>query len=139
MFSEPKSKHGRRNIVLGNNAVDILKSQKAIVDILKDKAGDRWNDLDLVFPSEMGTPVTGSNIRRAFRKLLAASGLPKIRFHDLRHTSASLMLNHGIPVIIVSQRLGHKKPSITSDVYGHIIPGKQEEAAQLLDNLMPLS
>lgn len=70
------------------------------------------------------------------RKLLKASGLPKIRFHDLRHTAASLMLNHGIPVLIVSKRLGHSKPSITIDVYGHIIPSQQEKAAILMDNLM---
>jgi integrase len=64
------------------------------------------------------------------------SGLPKIRFHDLRHTAASLMLNHGIPVLIVSKRLGHSKPSITIDVYGHLIPSQQEEAARLMDSLM---
>ena len=92
--------------------------------------------MDLVFPFGNGTPITVSNIRRAFRKLLAVSGLPKIRFHDLRHTAASLMLNHGIPALIVSKRLGHSKASITLDVYGHLIPSKQEEAAQLMDDLM---
>jgi integrase len=81
-------------------------------------ANGNWTHLDLVFPSGVGTPLTASNIRRDFRKLLNASGLPKIRFHDLRHTAASLMLNHGIPVLIVSKRLGHSKPSITLDVYG---------------------
>ena len=93
-------------------------------------------NLDLVFPSGIGTPLTASNICRDFRQLLTDSGLPKIRFHDLRHTAASLMLNHGIPVLIVSKRLGHSKPSITLDVYGHLIPSKQEEAAQLMDDLM---
>ena len=86
--------------------------------------------------SKSGTPLTASNIRRDFRQLLAASGLPKIRFHDLRHTAASLMLNHGIPVLSVSKRLGHSKPSFTLDVYDHLIPSKQEEAAQLMDDLM---
>ena len=61
---------------------------------------------------------------------------PKIRFHDLSHTAASLMLNYGIPVLIVSRRLGHSKPSITLNVYGHLIPSKQEEAAQLMDDLL---
>ena len=56
-----------------------------------------------------------------------------IRFHDLRHTAASLMLNHGIPVIVVSRRLGHAKPSITLDVYGQLIPSMQAEAAQTDD------
>jgi len=75
-----------------------------------------------------------SNIRRVFRRLLKASALPHIRFHDLRHTAASLMLNHGIPVLIASKSLGHSKPSITIDVYGHMIPSKEKEAEQLMDN-----
>ena len=64
----------------------------------------------------------------------------RIRFHDLRHTAASLMLNYGTPVIVVSERLGHSKPSMTLDIYGHIIPSQQVEAAKLMDELMtPIS
>jgi len=133
---EPKSKSGIRTIIIGKQALEIIKNHKDEQALLKDSAGEEWHDLDLVYPSFVGTPVTASNIRRAFRKLLKVSGLPKIRFHDLRHTAASLMLNHGIPVLIVSKRLGHSKPSITIDVYGHLIPSKQEEAAQLMDDLM---
>jgi integrase len=59
-----------------------------------------------------------------------------IRFHDLRHTAATLMLKHKIPVIVVSRRLGHAQPSITLDIYGHLLPGMQEEAAQLMDEIM---
>lgn len=135
-FLEPKSKSGTRTIMLGKQALEILGHHKEEQEPLINAADENWTDLDLVFPSGAGTPLTASNIRRAFRKLLAASGLPKIRFHDLRHTAASLMLNHGIPVLIVSKRLGHSKPSITLDVYGHLIPSRQEEAAQLMDNLM---
>ena len=134
-FLEPKSKSGSRSIILGKHALEILVHHKKEQEPLN-AAGENWADLDLVFPSGAGTPLTASNVRRAFRKLLAASGLPAIRFHDLRHTAASLMLNHGIPVLIVSKRLGHSKPSITLDVYGHLIPSKQEEAAELMDNLM---
>ena len=68
--------------------------------------------------------------------MLRDAGLPKIRFHDLRHTSASLMLNHGVPLIVVCRRLGHSKPSITLDVYGHLIPGTQLEAAEKIDDLV---
>lgn len=135
-FTDVKSKSGRRTIILGKKALEILKEHKRDQQELKNSVGNDWIDLDLVFPSNVGTPVTASNIRRAFRKLLEVSGLPKIRFHDLRHTAASWMLNHGIPVLIVSKRLGHSKPSITLDVYGHLIPSKQEEAAQLMDDLM---
>lgn len=136
VFSEVKSKSGNRTIILGKQALELLKNHKREQQFLKNSAGKNWTELDLVFPSNVGTPVTGSNIRRDMRKLLKASGLPKIRFHDLRHTAASLMLNHGIPVLIVSKRLGHSKPSITIDVYGHLIPSQQQEAAQLMDNLM---
>ena len=136
IFTEVKSKSGNRTIILGKQALEILKVHKREQPILISSAGENWTDEDLVFPSNVGTPVTGSKIRSAMRKLLKASGLPKIRFHDLRHTAASLMLNHGIPVLIVSKRLGHSKPSITIDVYGHIIPSQQEKAAILMDNLM---
>ncbi|MEN8171818.1 MAG: tyrosine-type recombinase/integrase [Chloroflexota bacterium] len=62
--------------------------------------------------------------------------MPQIRFHDLRHTAASLMLNHGIPVIVVSRRLGHARPSITLDIYGHHIPSMESKAAELMDELV---
>jgi len=62
--------------------------------------------------------------------------LPSIRFHDLRHTVASILLNQGIPVTTVSRRLGHAKPSITLDVYGHLIPSMQEKAAYKIDELI---
>jgi integrase len=76
---------------------------------------------------------------RDFKKLLRDAGFPAIRFHDLRHTAASLMLNHGTPVLVVSRRLGHAKPSITLDVYGHLLPSMQAEAAEMLDELiMPI-
>jgi integrase len=109
-FLEPKSKSGTRTITLGKQALETLGHHKKEQETLVNAAGENWTDLDLVFPSGIGTPLTASNVRRAFRKLLAASGLPNIRFHDLRHTAASLMLNHGIPVLIVSKRLGHSKP-----------------------------
>ena len=76
------------------------------------------------------------NLYGHLMKIIDETGLPKIRFHDLRHTAASLMLNYWIPVIIVSKRLGHSRASITMDVYGHLIPSKQEEAATLMDRLM---
>ena len=64
------------------------------------------------------------------------AGLPIIRFHDLRYTAASLMLNIGIDVLVTSRRLEHAKPSITLDVYGHLMPSKQTEAENILDGLV---
>jgi len=135
-FTSPKSRSGYRTIILGRQALNALEDHLMVQSELKDAIGDEWVDLNLIFASNTGTPIRASNLRRGFRRLLKESELPKIRFHDLRHTAASLMLNHGIPVLIASKRLGHSKPSITIDVYGHLLPSKQEEAAELMDNLM---
>ncbi|MFC2028966.1 tyrosine-type recombinase/integrase [Chloroflexota bacterium] len=64
------------------------------------------------------------------------TGLPDIRFHDLRHSAATLMLQNNIPLIVVSRRLGHSKPSITLDIYGHYLPGMQDEVAKLMDEIV---
>jgi integrase len=93
----------------------------------------------LIFTSKNGSPIDPKNLLRDFKHVLQNAGLPKIRFHDLRHTSASIMLNHGTPVILVSRRLGHAKASITLHTYGHLIPSFQKEAAELMDMLiMPI-
>jgi len=77
-----------------------------------------------------------SNLHKDFKKQLERAKLREIRFHDLRHTAASLMLNHGIPVLVVSKILGHSKTSTTLDVYGHLIPVMQEEAARIMDEVI---
>ena len=69
-------------------------------------------------------------------KIAEDAGLPIIRFHDLRHTAASIQLNNGIPLLVVSKRLGHSKPSITLDIYGHLIEEYQNEAAEMMDELL---
>jgi integrase len=77
-----------------------------------------------------------SNLLKDFKRIIGLAGLPIIRFHDLRHSSASLMLNHGVPPLIASKRLGHSKVSITLDTYGHLISELQYGAAELLDELV---
>jgi len=136
IFAPLKSKQSRRTLLLATKSISRLKEQHNMVTEMANKYGSKWTDLDLIFPSQVGTPVARSNLRRCFYRTLKASGLPRIRFHDLRHTSATLLLNNGVPVLIVSKRLGHSKPSTTMDVYGHVMPGKQEEAARLLDKLL---
>lgn len=96
----------------------------------------RWIDHGLIFSNGVGNPLEPSNMRLEFNRLLTEAGLPKIRFHDLRHTAASLMLNHGVPVIVVSNMLGHSKPSVTLDIYAHLYHESQREAAQLMDDLV---
>jgi len=90
----------------------------------------------LIFTNTLGKPIDPRNLLRDFKKLLKAANLPEIRFHDLRHTSATLMLNQGIPTMVVSRRLGHARPSITLNIYGHLIPSMDVMAADKLDELV---
>lgn len=133
---EPKTRAGRRTIKLGAGTLHMLRQQKEHQEFLKTSSADHWQNHDLVFTSKVGTPVDPSNLRLDFYRILHRAGLPKIRFHDLRHTAASLLLNNGVPTIVVSKILGHSKPSITLDIYGHLINEMQEEAARIMDGLV---
>lgn len=133
-FSEPKTRSGNRLIQFGSETLRKLSAQRKRQDIERQVKG--WQENDLINPSVIGTPLDQRNLLREFKDLLKAAGLPEIRFHDLRHTAATLMLLNGIPLLVVSRRLGHAKPSITLDIYGHALPGMQNEAAALMDELV---
>ena len=93
---------------------------------------EKWSDLGPVFPSKNGSPINGRYLLACLKRLAKEADLPLIRFHDLRHMADSLMLNSGILVFTVSHRLGHAKPSIALDVYGHLIASMQGQAAALM-------
>jgi len=135
-FSSPKTKSSIRTISLGVNTMEKLlehhKNQKEKIG----QNSQRWEENDLIFPTAVGTPIRQRNLHRKFKSTLESSGLREIRFHDLRHTAASLMLNNGISPLIVAKRLGHSKVSITLDTYGHVLPGMQQESANLIDKLI---
>jgi integrase len=135
-FKDTKTKSGRRTIKLGEGTLQVLRLHREQQATNKVVAGDRWKEHGLVFPSLVGTPSNPSNLRKDFLKFLQEAGLHKIRFHDLRHTAASLMLNNGVPPIVVSKILGHSKPSITLDVYGHLYQEMQTDAAKIMDDLL---
>jgi integrase len=135
-FQEPKTSSGRRTLQLGEGTIQALREHSEFQHIQKEIAGKRWQDNDLIFPSKIGTPLNPSNLRLDFNRVLERAGVPRVRFHDLRHTSASLMLNNGIPVIVVSKILGHSKPSITLDIYGHLYNEMQGDVARLMDELV---
>jgi integrase len=96
--------------------------------------GPSWDDLGLVFTNEIGKPLDRSNVlRRSFHRLLKAAGAPRIRFHDLRHTAATLMLGRGVHPKVVSETLGHSQIAVTLDLYSHVTPTMQHEAAEAVD------
>ena len=136
IFSEPKTRAGRRTIKLGETTLQLLREHQQTVQEIKLLAGSRWQENDLIFPSSVGTPLDQRAMLTDFYAVLKQGGLPKIRFHDLRHTAASLMLNRGVPVIVVSKMLGHSKPSVTLDVYGHLYTDMQDGAAQVMEELV---
>ena len=135
-FVEPKTRKGRRKIILGEGSLHALRFHKEQQRITVEVAGERWQDHNLIFPNSIGNPMDPSKLRLDFNRLLGKAGLPKIRFHDLRHTAASLMLNNGVPPIVGSRVLGHSKPSITLDLYGHLYHEMLGEAAKIMDELV---
>ncbi len=83
----------------------------------------------LVFPTAVGTPHNPRNVGRSYDKLEEQAGVPRIRIHDIRHTSATLAMERGAPLLAVSKRPGHARPSTTSDIYGHVTEGIEDAAA----------
>ncbi|MEX1248344.1 MAG: site-specific integrase [Anaerolineales bacterium] len=130
---KPKTTSSVRSIKIGLETCQVLHGQGSVVAEMKAKAGDDWHDLGYVFPASNGQPIEPAEAYRGLHKMLQRAGLTKIRFHDLRHTAASLMLNNGVDVLIASKRLGHAKPSITLDFYGHLLPNIQSQVADLLE------
>ncbi len=135
-FAEPKTRFGTRIIKLGQGTLEVLQAHKERQEQQKALMGSRWKDNNLIFPSSVGTPLNKSNMRKDFNRILEEAGLPHIRFHDLRHTAASLMMNHQVPILVASRRLGHSKPSVTLDIYSHLYQESQNDVATLLDELV---
>jgi integrase len=97
-----------------------------------------WQDNDLVFPSIKGTPLNHHNlIFRSFKPLLKKAGLPhSVRFHDLRHTAATLLISKGLDAKIVQETLGHSS-IITLDIYAHLLSGRRDEATKAMEDALP--
>jgi integrase len=135
---KPKTRNSIRAIQLGRDACRVLEKQLIQYKEDKTKAGELWNDLEFVFSSKVGLPLEPAVAYRNFQQTLVKADLPKMRFHDIRHTAASLMLHNGIDVLVASKRLGHAKPSITLDFYGHLLPAIQIEAAKIMEKIVKI-
>jgi integrase len=135
VLGEPKTRSGIRVILLGETTLNVLKEQKKRIEE-ESRTCDRWQNKDLIFPSGVGTPFEQSYVHKDFTKILKAANLQRIRFHDLRHTAASLMLNHGVPALVVSKILGHSNPSVTLNIYAHSTLDMQSGAAAIMDEIV---
>ena len=135
--SEPKTPKSRRSVHLTAMAAEALKRHRVRQNEARLAAGPAWVDGNWIFCNAVGKPIDGSHLlRRSFRPLLERAGLPAIRFHDLRHSSATLLLSLGVHPKIVSEILGHSQVSLTLDTYSHVLPSLQEEAFGRLNTLL---
>lgn len=127
---EPKTGRSRRSIALSPSVCILLRQRRERQQSERLLLGKAWHDDALVFGNLDGQPLDPSTLTHAFRRIVKKAAIPHIRFHDLRHTHATLMLKQGIHPKIVSERLGHSNIGITLDTYSHVMPGLQEAAAR---------
>jgi len=135
--AEPKTKKSRRSIFLTELALDALKEHWSRQQEARQKAGVAWESHDYVFCTPLGRHLTpGHDALVQLKKLLAKAGLPEVRFHDLRHSSASLLLSLGVHPKVVQELLGHTQISMTMDVYSHLLPTMQKDAMEKLNRTL---
>lgn len=133
IYREPKTARSRRTVLLGNVALDTLRRTRRRQLRVRLSLGPAYQDHGFVFATAVGTAIFPGNLRRAFRRMVKKAGVDPLRFHDLRHTHASLLLARGVHPKVVSERLGHASIAITLDTYSHVLPSLQEEAVRDLD------
>jgi integrase len=136
IFEAPKSGKGRR-VRLTRMATEALRGHRKRQVEKKLRLGSLWQENGLVFPSQVGTPLGGRNLIRHFKRILERSALSStFRFHDLRHTCATLLLKQGVHVKFVQELLGHGDVSLTLNVYSHVLPDMGDAAAGAMDKAL---
>ena len=98
-------------------------------------ADTSWKEQKLVFTTRIGTPVDTTNVLHRFQQILESAGLAKMRFYDLRHTHASLLIAEGVHPKKIAERLGHASIKLTMDLYGHLFEGSDKESAERMQKL----
>lgn len=137
LFTTPKTAKSRRQVRLTQGAAEALKRHRKRQLEERMRIAGLWQDHGLVFTTETGTPLDRHNIiQRSFRPLLEKANLPAIRFHDLRHTCATLLLTRGVHPKIVQELLDHSTIAITLDTYSHVLPGMGDAAAGAMDEAL---
>jgi integrase len=136
-FKEPKTQHSRRRISMIPKLAVMRRDYKTNREWLYIQSNKLFALDDLLFTTYRGQPLNPSVIGHNFHKIALLANLPGVRFHDLRHTFASLMLLRGVSPKIISEALGHSSVAFTMDIYSHIIDGMQSDAVKLLDDVLP--
>ncbi len=137
-FDAPKNSKSRRTVRLTASSLECLKRHKAVQNEERLKLGHLWEDHGLVFPNRVGKPMDRNNLyRRDFKRMLKKAKLPEIfRFHDLRHTCATLLLLKNVNPKIVQEMLGHATITQTLDTYSHVLPTMQDAASEAMESAL---
>ena len=136
VMGPPKTARSRRTIPLPKLCIDALIERRLVQDEDTRAIREGWTELDLVFTTTIGTIIEPSNLRRSFNRAIELAGVRQIRFHDLRHTCASLLLAQGVSMRVVMEILGHATMSITSDLYTHVSPNATATAVSGVSDLL---
>ncbi len=136
LLIEPKSTKSQRTLTLPPIAMELLRTQRDWQTTMQAAANESWNEMGLVFTSVAGTPLDGSNITRVFQRMLKEAELPRVRFHDLRHTCASLLLAQGTHMRVIMEQLGHSQIGLTMNTYSHVMPEALNDAADLMQEIL---
>jgi integrase len=136
VFRQPKTRLSRRAIALSPATVQLLRRHRRDQLEARLAAGSAYQDLGLVFGGPLGGPLDAGHLTRAWNRAVERAGVGPVRWHDLRHAHATLLLQQGIHPKIVSERLGHASIAITLDTYSHVLPGLQASAAVALDAVL---
>jgi len=137
VFEEPKSRRSRRTVVLPAFLESYLDLQRQRQTERRLAAAGAWRELGLLIDRGDGAPLNPDTLSAGWARFLRRHRLPKVRFHDLRHAHATLLLMQGVHPKIVSERLGHASIGITLDTYSHVLPSLQNDAADAFDTLFP--
>jgi integrase len=135
VFEQPKTRRSRRTVVLPEFLRPYLDRQREDQARRREEAGEAWCENDLVIDRGDGRPLNPDTLSSGWWGFVRRAGLPHVRFHDLRHAHATLMLSKGVHPKVVSERLGHASIGITLDTYSHVLPAMQQEAADAFDEL----
>ncbi len=136
VLTQPKTARSRRTILLSRRAITALHRHREYQNVGRLQAGSEWHDHGLVFCNPFGAPLDPSWQTSVFKNALKAGGLPPIRFHDLRHTAATLLLTQGVHPKVVSEMLGHTTITLTLDTYSHLLPVLHAQAATTMDLML---
>lgn len=131
----PKTRAGKRRVRMPQVLARALDIQRASIERIRLRAGSSWEEHDLVFPNRLGKHQSHWAVKRSFNQLVEKAGLLPMRFHDLRHSAATLLLAAGVNVKVVQELLGHSRITTTLGMYGHVLPDMQQVASDKMDEM----